>query len=232
MVKTYKYGDRTQLSPHFAVWEFQCKCGRQHDTPIDDELVNKLEQLFTALDCSKIILTSGYRCADHDKSVGGDGKGYHTKGQAADICCYNKNGGIISSKTVCCKAQDIGFTGIANITAAYQYTHVDVRPNGKWYGNEVYGYGTITNDFYKYFGISNQTPATPTTPTKPTAVLKEGSKGEDVKWLQEKLKNKGFYNGSISGEFDIITLGAVLAFQMKNGLAVDGICGNQTYSKL
>ena len=61
-------------------------------------------------------------------------------------------GQSISSKVVCCKAQDIGFTGIANITAAYQYTHVDVRPNGKWYGDEVHGNSTVTDDFYKYFG--------------------------------------------------------------------------------
>ena len=53
---------------------------------------------------------------------------------------------------VCCKAQDIGFTGIANITAAYQYTHVDVRTGKKWYGDEVHGNSTVTDDFYKYFG--------------------------------------------------------------------------------
>ena len=71
---------------------------------------------------------------------------------AADICCYGQDGQPISSKVVCCKAQDIGFRGIANITAAYQYTHVDVRPNGKWYGDEVHGNSTVTDDFYKYFG--------------------------------------------------------------------------------
>lgn len=53
---------------------------------------------------------------------------------------------------VCCKAQDIGFTGIANITAAYQYTHVDVRTGKKWYGDEVHGNNSVTDDFYKYFG--------------------------------------------------------------------------------
>lgn len=53
---------------------------------------------------------------------------------------------------VCCKAQDIGFRGIANITAAYIYTHVDVRDKGKWYGDEVHGNSTVTDDFYKYFG--------------------------------------------------------------------------------
>ena len=114
--------------------------------------MQKLEQLYAALNCSKIIVTSGFRCSAHDKAVKGSGTGQHTLGNAADICCYGQDGQPISSKVVCCKAQDIGFNGIANITAAYQYTHMDVRPNGKWYGDEVHGNSTVTDDFYKYFG--------------------------------------------------------------------------------
>ena len=152
MTKTYPFDDSTQLSTHFNVSEFRCKCGKVHDTLLADELVEKLEQLYAALDCSKIIVTSGFRCSMHDRTVGGSGTGQHTKGNAADICCYGQDGQPISSKVVCCKAQDIGFRGVANITAAYQYTHVDVRPNGKWYGDEVHGNSTVTDDFYKYFG--------------------------------------------------------------------------------
>lgn len=152
MSKTYDFSDKTQLSPHFNISEFRCKCGREHETLNNPELIDKLEKLYAALNCSKIIVTSGYRCTAHDKSVGGSGTGQHTLGNAADICCYGQDGQSISSKVVCCKAQDIGFTGIANITAAYQYTHVDVRPNGKWYGDEVHGNNTVTDDFYKYFG--------------------------------------------------------------------------------
>ena len=110
---------------------------------------------YSALNCSKIIVTSGYRCERHDKNVGGSGNGQHTLGKAADICCYGQDGQPISSKLVCQKAQDIGFTGIANITAAYIYTHVDVRSGSKWYGDEVRGYSTVTDDFYKYFSVSN-----------------------------------------------------------------------------
>ena len=152
MNKKYEYSDTTQLSPHFNAKEFRCKCGKKHEFSISDELIEKLEKLYAVLNCSKIIVTSGYRCAAHDKSVGGSGTGQHTLGNAADICCYGQDGQPISSKIVCCKAQDIGFSGIANITAAYQYTHVDVRPNGKWYGDEVHGNNTVTDDFYKYFG--------------------------------------------------------------------------------
>lgn len=152
MIKTYSYTDNTQLSPHFNAQEFRCKCGKEHDFQIDDDLITKLETLYAALNCSKIIITSGFRCVAHDKSVGGSGTGQHTLGKAADICCYGQDGQPISSKTVCCKAQDIGFTGIANITADYLYTHVDVRAGIKWYGDEVQGNDPVTEDFYQYFG--------------------------------------------------------------------------------
>ncbi|MBQ8921529.1 MAG: hypothetical protein IJ060_05135 [Oscillospiraceae bacterium] len=152
MIKTYGYTDNTQLSQHFNAQEFRCKCGKAHDFQIDDDLITKLEALYAAINCSKIIVTSGFRCAAHDKAVKGSGTGQHTLGKAADICCYGQDGQPISSKTVCCKAQDTGFTGIANITAAYIYTHVDVRSGSKWYGDEVHGNSSVTDDFYKYFG--------------------------------------------------------------------------------
>ncbi len=153
MIKTYPFNDNTQLTAHFNVSEFRCKCGKAHVTLLADELVDMLEQLYAALNCSKIIVTSGYRCTTHDKTVGGSGNGQHTKGTAADICCYGQDGQPISSKIVCCKAQDIGFTGIANITSNYQYTHVDVRTGSKWYGDETKGNSTVTDDFYEYFDI-------------------------------------------------------------------------------
>ncbi len=155
MIKKYESGDKSRLSQHFNVQEFRCKCGQSHDILITEELVDKLEKLYSALNCSKIIVTSGYRCTDHDKNVGGSGSGQHTKGNAADICCYGQDGQPISSKIVCCKAQDIGFTGIANINEKYIYTHVDVRTGSKWYGDETKGNSTVTNDFYSYFGFSN-----------------------------------------------------------------------------
>ena len=77
----------------------------------------------------------------------------------------------------------------------------------------------------------NVEPTTPTYP-EPTRTLKEGDSGEDVKWLQDKLKNKGYYIGEISGKFDVITLGAVLAFQKKSGLVVDGLAGTKTRNAL
>ena len=174
-VNHYDYNDNTQLSPHFNAREFRCQCGQPHETLIASELVDKLEALYTALNCSKIIVTSGYRCPNHDKAVGGTSSGQHTKGTAADVCCYGQDGQPISSKTVCCKAQDLGFGGIANITAAYQYTHLDVRTGYRWLGDETKGNGTVTEDFYKYFGIKKT--------TETTSILK----GIDVSYCQNKI---------------------------------------------
>ena len=91
-VNHYDYNDSTQLSPHFNVREFRCQCGQSHETLIASELVDKLEALYTVLNCSKIIVTSGYRCPEHDKAVGGTSSGQHTKGTAADVCCYGQDG--------------------------------------------------------------------------------------------------------------------------------------------
>ena len=114
-IKEYFYNANIRLSEHFVTSEFRCKCGKAHNTKIDDDLIVKLESLYKKLNCSKIIINSGYRCSAHDKNVGGNGYGMHTTGKAADIVCYDQKGNRISSKLVSCAAQDVGFGGIANI---------------------------------------------------------------------------------------------------------------------
>ena len=155
MIKTFKSTDKTQLTTHFNVSEFHCKCGGSHDTKLDTTLADKLEKLHTALNCSKIIINSGYRCSAHDKNVGGSGTGQHVNGCAADIVCYDQKGNKISSKKVCCAAQDLGFGGIANIDSTYTATHVDTRTSNFWKGDEVKTTAySVTDDFYKYYGLS------------------------------------------------------------------------------
>ena len=155
MIKTFKSTDKTQLTEHFNVSEFRCKCGGTHDTKLDTALVEKLEQLFKALNCSKIIVNSGYRCSTHDKNVGGSGVGQHVNGTAADIVCYDKSGKKISSKVVCCAAQDVGFSGIANIDSTYTAAHVDVRSSLKWFGDETVTTAySVCSDFYSHYKLS------------------------------------------------------------------------------
>lgn len=64
------------------------------------------------------------------------------------------------------------------------------------------------------------------------AVLKQGSRGEDVKTVQRKLRRWGYYEGSVDGIFGPATKKAVIWFQRKNGLTADGIVGAKTYAAL
>ena len=48
------------------------------------------------------------------------------------------------------------------------------------------------------------------------ALSKYGSRGEEVKQIQTKLKRWGYYNGSIDGIYGTKTLNAVKSFQRKN----------------
>lgn len=60
------------------------------------------------------------------------------------------------------------------------------------------------------------------------ALSKYGSRGEEVRTIQTKLKRWGYYNGSVDGIYGSQTLAAVKKFQQKNGLTVDGIAGTKT----
>ena len=57
---------------------------------------------------------------------------------------------------------------------------------------------------------------------------KLGSKGEEVRQIQTKLKNWGYFNDKIDGIYGPKTRDAVIYFQKKNGLTADGIAGPAT----
>ena len=59
-----------------------------------------------------------------------------------------------------------------------------------------------------------------------------GSSGSTVKQIQTKLRDWGYYSGSIDGVYGSATETAVRRFQQKNGLAVDGKAGPKTLSAL
>jgi N-acetylmuramoyl-L-alanine amidase len=65
-----------------------------------------------------------------------------------------------------------------------------------------------------------------------TAVLKQGSKNDEVKEVQRRLKQWGYYQGNIDGVFGAGTKKAVIAFQKKNGLTADGVVGAKTFKAL
>ena len=64
------------------------------------------------------------------------------------------------------------------------------------------------------------------------ALSKYGSRGDEVKQIQTKLKNWGYYKGSVDGIYGSKTVEAVKYFQRKNGLTADGIAGPKTLSAM
>ncbi len=64
------------------------------------------------------------------------------------------------------------------------------------------------------------------------ALSKYGSRGEEVRQIQTKLKRWGYYNGNIDGIYGSQTLSAVKWFQSKNGLTIDGIAGPKTLAAM
>ncbi|MBQ9103567.1 MAG: spore cortex-lytic enzyme [Clostridia bacterium] len=79
---------------------------------------------------------------------------------------------------------------------------------------------------------SGTIPHTATIESAYALVLKQGSTGQSVKTLQTKLKNWGYYKGSVDGIFGSKTKSAVIYFQRKNGLTPDGIVGAKTLKAL
>ena len=68
----------------------------------------------------------------------------------------------------------------------------------------------------------------------PTAyrTLSRGREGEDVYMLQMRLRELGYYSGTVTGGYYGGTIKAVEAFQRDHGLTVDGAAGKQTQSLL
>lgn len=61
---------------------------------------------------------------------------------------------------------------------------------------------------------------------------KMGSRGNEVKAIQQELKDRGIYNGSVDGIFGKATQDAVKKFQKQQNLTADGIVGAATLKKL
>ena len=57
---------------------------------------------------------------------------------------------------------------------------------------------------------------------------KLGSQGDEVKRIQKKLKELGYYKGAVDGVYGANTLNAVKSFQKNCGLKADGVAGPKT----
>lgn len=89
---------------------------------------------------------------------------------------------------------------------------------------------SVLNIIQKYnltkYDFNSGTPIYPV----PTKTLKKGMKGEDVKWLQKALSDRGYPVGTIDGIFGAKTEQCVRSFQAD--VFVDGIVGPRTIAEL
>lgn len=70
------------------------------------------------------------------------------------------------------------------------------------------------------------------TPAPTPMLLKTGVKGDEVTRLQQRLKELGYYNGEVDGQYGPGTAEAVRVFQAQHGLDSDGIAGEATRTRL
>lgn len=139
-IKKYAKGTKVQLSENFNASEFACKhCG---EIVVDLKLVAILQAIRTHFG-KPVTITSPYRCATHNKAVGGATGSYHLKGRAADIIVAG-----VAPAEVAKYAESIGVLGIGLYSS---FTHVDTRTTKSfWYSS--------TEEYRSTFGGSPTTP--------------------------------------------------------------------------
>lgn len=110
----------------------------------------------------------------------------------------------------------------ADLLKKYEYIGKDAR-NNQW--------------GHLYFGYKNAVEAPEEIQTGgngymfSVGTVQYGSTGNDVKLLQQLLCYHG-YGLAVDGDFGSITKSAVMEYQKKDGLVVDGVVGEQTWKSL
>lgn len=110
-----------KVSENFDSSEFTCKCGECDGGGVKWLLIRNLETLREVVG-RPIKVTSGYRCSEHNRKVGGVTDSFHTKGLAADIVCEG-----LSTDELAAKASKVFNLGGVGYYPKEGFVHVDVR---------------------------------------------------------------------------------------------------------
>ncbi|MDP2705531.1 MAG: peptidoglycan-binding protein [Patescibacteria group bacterium] len=132
--------------------------------------------------------------------------------------------------------------------------HEQLKALGYYAGAIAETYNSVTREAVRQFQNENKLPPTgiadvltrkavaasfrllPTLPvsntTSATSELSQGSEGEAVRVLQQKLKELGFFSAGVTGYFGPITHASVVAFQNAKGIDPIGIVGPRTRAAL
>lgn len=107
------------LTPNFRRSEFSCACGCGRDT-VDVELMLILEHIRDHFD-RPVHITSGHRCEEYNKEVGGSPNSQHLHGRAADIIVQDVPAHLVQE--LC---EDLDVPGLGKYE---DFTHIDTRTN-------------------------------------------------------------------------------------------------------
>lgn len=107
------------LSAHFSRKEFACRCGCGRDE-VHPLLVTALEALRERLG-RPVVITSGVRCPEWNRAVGGRPNSAHLTGEAADIKVTGSAERMVLVRAAL--ALDFRRVGVAR-----GFVHVDVSP--------------------------------------------------------------------------------------------------------
>ena len=211
MVKEYsKYQDgEKNLSEHFKVKEFACHDGTDKIL-IENDMIYALERFREYVE-NPVEINSAYRTASYNKQIGGATNSYHIYGRAMDIQFSYYWKYLDSIEKMACFFNTIGMRGIIKYSWG---CHVDNRDTS---------YHANSNGKYCTFGKVN-------IPLYEN--LKFGDSNNNVGLLQFMLKYKFGYELSVDSKWGNETDWIVRDFQRIKGLKVDGIVGQDTWSKL
>ncbi len=106
------------LTKNFSRREFKCPCCGKDD--IDEYLVDMLQSIRDQV--GPVNITSGVRCKEHNKAVGGKPTSSHLKGLAVDIKC------AVGGKRFLLLDEAFG-VGFSRIGIGKSFIHLDIDPN-------------------------------------------------------------------------------------------------------
>ncbi len=106
-----------QVSENFKLREFECRCCQA--VKLDSELLRRLQAIRTEAG-RPVVISSGYRCPSHNRSVGGAAQSRHMVGDAADFRITGLP--ISQQRQLAEKYFDGGGIGYGS-----NFTHVDTR---------------------------------------------------------------------------------------------------------
>ena len=237
-INVYRKDYKTVLSKNFKVNEFACKgkgcCGT---VKIDTALVDYLQKIRDHFG-KPVTIPSGYRCAKHNKAVGGASSSKHTLGMAADIVVEG-----VRPRDVAQYCESIGILGIGLYEGKDgNFVHIDTRKTKSfWYGHK--------QEYRSTFGGENNIKKwQKAAQADGFKISLDGVWGKECEAVAKKAICKKQIIGykyknltmiiqkavgiTADGKFGNDTKNAVIKWQKLMGLTADGVVGLNTWKKI